>query len=279
MREKIVEAITNFVLSSKDNRHKDSEKMYFDEPLVGFAQAEDHIFREYKTIIGDFHLTPKEIFEAKYGKGSFKGGTVISWILPITENTRLSNRKQKDLPSREWGHTRYFGEAFNNKLREHIVSFLEEEGYRSVAPLLMEEFKTLKDPKVGLASTWSERHTAFAAGLGTFSLNDGLITRKGIAHRCGSVVVELSLNPDERPYAEPYEYCLHYNSGKCSVCIKRCPVGAISEKGHDKNKCSDYSYNEILPQVREMYGVKIAGCGLCQTKVPCENGIPKRGLS
>ena len=27
---------------------------------------------------------------------------------------------------------------------------------------------------------------------------------------------------------------------------------------------------------RAEYGVKITGCGLCQTKVPCEFEIPKR---
>ena len=50
MREKLVKEITNYVFSSKDNRHKDSDKMFFDEPLVGFASAEFEIFNEYKKI-------------------------------------------------------------------------------------------------------------------------------------------------------------------------------------------------------------------------------------
>jgi len=34
---------------------------------------------------------------------------------------------------------------------------------------------------------------AYAAGHGTFSLSDGFITERGIAHRCGSVVTDLPL--------------------------------------------------------------------------------------
>jgi len=49
---------------------------------------------------------------------------------------------------------------------------------------------------VGPASSWSERHAAYAAGLGTFSLNDALITPKGIAHRLGSA--------DYRSYPAPF---------------------------------------------------------------------------
>jgi hypothetical protein len=32
---------------------------------------------------------------------------------------------------------------------------------------------------------------------------------------------------------------------------------------------------DSLQAKKAEYGVKIAGCGLCQTKVPCETGIPK----
>ena len=197
---------------SNENRHKESNKMFFSEPLVGFSDVNDLLFEEYKNIIGDFHLTPREFFEAEFGKSSLKKGTVISWILPITEDTVASNKKQKFLPSKEWGHTRYFGEAFNDKLREYLVLFLEKNGYRAVAPLLSENFKVFKESSVGIASSWSERHAAYVAGLGTFSLNDALITVRGMTHRCGSIITDLSLSADKRPYNNPYAYCLYYNS-------------------------------------------------------------------
>jgi epoxyqueuosine reductase QueG len=125
-------------------------------------------------------------------------------------------------------------------------------------------------PGVGPASNWSERHAAYAAGLGTFSLNDGLITIAGIAHRCGSVVTDLILPVEPRPYAGVRDWCLYHARGSCGACIHRCPVGAISAAGHDKLSCRDYTYGVLQPRLKDAYGVAIAGCGLCQTGVPCE---------
>ena len=61
----------------------------------------------------------------------------------------------------------------------------------------------------------------------------------------------------------------------CKTCATRCPAGAITAKGHDKDKCSEYSYGVIRRDKNKEYGVTITGCGLCQTKVPCEFEIPK----
>jgi len=47
----------------------------------------------------------------------------------------------------------------------------------------------------GPSSNWSERHIAYAAGMGTFSLNDAFITEKGIAIKLLSVVTELEIFP------------------------------------------------------------------------------------
>ncbi|MFC2070768.1 epoxyqueuosine reductase, partial [Chloroflexota bacterium] len=92
----------------------------------------------------------------------------------------------------------------------------------------------------GPYSNWSERHIAFAAGQGTFSLSDGFITERGIAHRCGSVVTDLFLPPSPRTATSPYSNCLAYVGLKCEACIKRCPARAISEQGHNKPKCQQY---------------------------------------
>ena len=88
------------------------------------------------------------------------------------------------------------------------------------------------------ASSWSERHAAHAAGLGTFGLCDGLITAKGKAMRVGSVVAKISIEPTPRPYADHRAYCLFFADGTCGKCIDRCPVRAITESGHDKDEVS-----------------------------------------
>jgi len=136
-------------------------------------------------------------------------------------------------------------------------------------------FKLGSDER-GKLSNWSERHIAYAAGLGTFSLSDGFITPRGIAHRCGSVVTDLVLPPSSRTAANFQANCLYYADGSCQECVKRCPAAAITpQDGHDKIKCSQYLYGDLEPLIRE-YQVEVVGCGLCQTKVPCEATNPVR---
>jgi epoxyqueuosine reductase QueG len=200
---------------------------------------------------------------------------VISWVLPITRPTRESNRREDQYPSQAWIRTRFFGEQLNGTLRRHLVAWLEELGHHAVAPQLTASWKEYADTPVGIASTWSERHAAYAAGLGTFSLNDALITPKGIAHRCGSVITNLQLTASERLYPDHRHNCLYFRDGSCGLCIARCPVGALSREGHDKTKCSQYVYKTVVEAVGERFGTPQTGCGLCQTRVPCESGIPR----
>ena len=271
MEERIRTEVSRFVRESPLNRFPESDEAYFDEPLVGFAAADDPIFQDYKRIIGEFHCTPAEVMAS--GDPS-RATSVISWVLPITAQTRESNRHETAYPSRAWARTRHFGEQFNAALRRHLVAWLEAQAHHAVAPQLAPIWKEYPDTPVGIASTWSERHAAYAAGLGTFSLNDALITPRGIAHRCGSVVTDLSLAPTPRPYPHFRHNCLYYREKSCGACIGRCPVQALSPEGHDKARCRDYVYVTVVEAVAENYGVTATGCGLCQTKVPCEGQIP-----
>jgi epoxyqueuosine reductase len=275
MEDAVRDEIVRFALERPENRHQDGEEYYFDEPLVGFAAAADPLFTEYKRIIGPFHRTPPEWLTSEPGAPAMSQGTVICWILPITRKTRESNRREHAWPSREWAHTRNYGEKFNGLLRSHVVAFLSGRGHRAIAPQLSPDWKRIDDTPKGISSTWSERHAAYAAGLGTFSLNDGLITERGIAHRCGSVVTDLILPPTKRSARNHRGNCLYYRDGSCGICIDRCPAGALSREGHDKHKCRVYLYGDIPRAVSERFHVSEIGCGLCQTKVPCEGRIPR----
>ena len=276
----IANEIRSFVSQSPWNHMPTPDKdIIFAEPLVQFADGDDPIFSEYKEIIDETHLTPREALAQSYEKNPADMPahlSVISWILPITERTRKSNRMQQHTPSELWIYTRWHGEKFNVAVREHVVNHLREMGCLATAPMLTPSFKMMTGDK-GLFSNWSERHIAYAAGLGTFGLSDGFITEKGIAHRCGSVVTDLELPASPRTAAEPYANCLFYAGEKCGKCIVRCPAGAITEKGHDKVKCLDYARTE-LNYLREKYNARHIGCGLCQTKVPCEAVNPTRNL-
>ena len=281
----ITDDIKAFARSSPTNRMPASENEYiFDEPLVQFINGDDAIFTEYKEIIDTFHLTPREALAMAYDEkpGNMPDSiTVISWILPITEKTRKSNRKETRLPSRLWSHTRWFGEIFNDATREYVVKLLTDKDYLATAPMKTPFFQVKRSDK-GLFSNWSERHVAYAAGLGTFSLSDGFITERGIAHRCGSVVTSLELPSSPRTVTGPYANCLFYANEKCGVCIERCPAGAISEKGHDKTKCGEYlrDIGYRPEELKDGYNLEksVAGCGLCQTGVPCEAVNPTNKL-
>ena len=245
-------------------------------PLVGFCSGADPLYEQYKEVVGPFHWTPAEIFGRTFPDSPVDAAelTVISWILPQTRATKADNRKERVYPAERWARSRIFGETFNNKLRQHVVDALRQAGYQAVAPMLSPQWQSKQSEKFVFSSTWSERHTAYAAGLGTFGLCDGLITPVGKAMRTGSVVARLSIPPTPRPYTDHRAYCLFYAHGTCGKCIDRCPVGALSKAGHDKVKCSRHLNPTTADYVKENYGFDGYGCGLCQTGVPCESGIP-----
>ena len=278
-------AIKEYVASSPANRLPAfNGEPIFDEPLVGFADGDDAIFQDYKEIIGHFHFTPRVVLEmTRRGKGNEgekqrPSVSVISWILPITHATRLSVRQESRVTSVRWSHTRNLGHDFIAELSRYVVALLEALGHQAVAPEFADFFEMI-DLSDGLTSNWSQRHIAYAAGLGTFSLSDGFITPRGIAMRCGSVVTDIALTPSSKLYENHLANCLFYRDGSCQRCIKRCPADAISKQGHDKRRCLDFLVTEqrgILKELgrEEGYIGRYLGCGLCQTKVPCESGIP-----
>jgi len=274
-KQYLAEEIVRFVSESRENGIPGYEDArLFDEPVVGFADASDPIFDRYKKIIGSFHITPFEWLQKTFPGESFNQATVVSWILPISEDTRRENRAQTKYPSKRWALTKRHGERFNDALREHMARVLTKEGCKAVAPANSQFFEKVSDEEVGRASKWSERHAAYAAGLGTFSLSDGFITKKGVAMRCGSLVADLKIAPTERKYRSHLDNCLFYSGGSCTACISRCPAGAITEGGHDKVKCRNYTNKVAADYTRKNYGTEVKCCGLCQTAVPCEDRIP-----
>jgi epoxyqueuosine reductase QueG len=278
----IENAVKEFVAGPANRLTGFDNSPIFEEPLIGFADGDDPLFQEYKTIIGDFHLTPREVLEVNCGRGDKwkqpQHVSVISYVLPVKAETRMGMRKETAVPTLRWNHTRWQGQDLINSMARHLTALLGKQGYQAVAPDLTESFRLIRLEE-GLASTWSQRHIAYAAGLGTFSLNDGLITEKGICMRCGSIVTDVQLKPTPRTYEHYRSKCLFYRDGSCKRCADRCPAGAITEKGHDKNKCRRYldvDQKELLIRQGKYEGFigSYVGCGLCQTKVPCESMIP-----
>ncbi|MCL2433935.1 MAG: 4Fe-4S binding protein [Clostridia bacterium] len=239
----------------------------FNEPLFGYASADDLYFTEAKKpgIIGAHFMTPSEWLPG--------AKTVIALFLPFTEQVRTANRQNLSWPADEWLHARIEGQAFQNKICRFAEDLLKKEGFAALTPLIDPRFKTgnplASDKKEQnfYSSNWSERHAAYAAGLGTFGLSKGLITRKGVAGRYLSIVTSAVFEPDKRPYTGVYDYC-----NNCGACMRNCPASAISkEKGKNHCLCS-----EFLDTTKAKHAPRY-GCGKCQVKVPCEDKAPGIG--
>lgn len=271
LQAELCAAIKSYVATSPLNALRDIDSSpIWDEPLVGFADGDDELFTLYKSVVAPEHMTPREALAIP----ALPHLGVVSWILPVAAETRRSNREMTDGPSVRWHQTRFQGEDFNDALRRQVVSLLDEIGVPAIAPALSDGFRWTRGP-TGYASTWSERHVAFAAGLGTFGLSDGLITARGIAHRCGSVVAAAAWPASPRPYTHYRAYCAFARDGSCGECMIRCPARAIGPEGHDKDRCRHYIHTALGGWVeRPGYGGPYLACGLCQTGVPCESRVP-----
>ena len=104
---------------------------------------------------------------------------------------RRANRGNKKYPAEEWARIRVYGEAFNVALRQHVANHFSASGHAAVAPMLVPNWTIVKSERFSYASSWSERHAAHAAGLGTFGLCDGLITAKRISCLRGREVLQI----------------------------------------------------------------------------------------
>ena len=248
----------------------------FDRPAVAVARADDPWFRRFKELIGEFHWTPQEALSMVAPQATAR--SVVCWCLPVAALARRDNRGETSMPARQWAYVRTFGEHFVTRLRHGMERRLREAGYAAVAPAVVPENLLVQSPAVGLSSHWSERHAAFVAGLGTFGLSGGLITRRGIAHRLGSVVTDADLAPTPRPYGDdPFAWCLRKDGSQCGVCIRRCPAGSIGPTAADRDKeaCRLHAYDHIRRLGLATFGWEgTYGCGLCQTGVPCEDRNP-----
>ena len=237
-------------------------KQIFDMPIFGYGNPANPYFEGLRNL-EDLRIKPPSEWLS-----SVK--TVISVFFPYSSEMKESNKTKKDRPSYEWLHVRIDGQTLIGKFLRDVENKLRAEGFDAIAPTLDPRFiaTSFSRPSPGIpnhSSNWSERHAAYACGLGTFSLTKALITKKGSAGRLGSILTSVEMDFTKHTYKGLYDNCM-----KCGACIHRCPVSAISESGKDNTKCAAYLAS-ILDRYEPYYG-----CGECQVRVPCENGIPKR---
>ena len=285
-------AISEWVKTCPENCLPDySAQPIFDAPLVGVADGDDPLFDVFRTVVSLQHIMPRSLLRAQgTPESDLKQIRVIVWALPFTMKVRRSNDGRSE-PSRLYSLARNNGEALNCRLRDHVVQMIRDDGWAAVSPIAVPEYDAFRSLDHVFASTWSERHVAFAAGLGQFGLSAALITPVGSNVRFGSVVTNMPLPVTPRLHDDYRASCLSSGGEVCGKCIDRCPVGAISEEGHDKEKCysmrqavrrrhmDGYVHSlkmipvEIVKSGERKQGYSL-GCALCQCGVPCEGTNP-----
>ena len=274
--ESITDALSEAVRSSEHNyvsesmalTPEDVGKRLYDDPIIAIGSADDPMREEMKApqAVGTLFRTPKEWLP--------QGRCVVSYFAPFSDFVVEGNKKDRIEVGNGWLYARVEGQAFLTEINHFLEQWFESQGVKALSPYASEEFKyifeagscdDIADKSLSFTSNWSERHVAFICGLGTFGLSKGLITRRGVAGRFGSVIVDAPLEVTPRPYTEIYEYCT-----MCGACM-RCPGEAITlAEGKSHTLCSAY-----VNTMRVKYAPRF-GCGKCQVNVPCERGIPKK---
>ena len=245
---------------------------FFDAPLIGFGAADDPLFAAFQSpeAVGPWYMRPEEWLAG--------ARSVISLFFPISAPIRAANARETAQASLEWCYARIEGQDYIGAFMAAMAKRLGERGAACCIPQYDPRWEVIRAGKgiegyeeivrpTTFSSRWSERHAAYVCGLGTFGLSKGLITERGIAGRFASIVTDLSIEADARPYAGLYDYCI-----RCGACARRCPVGAIDpETGKRHLPCSAH-----VGKSKVIFAPRY-GCSLCQTAVPCEDRNPARG--
>ena len=192
----------------------------------------------------------------------------LSLILsPFADSIAASN-SHGEACSREWAVAYIETNRLIFDLNTYLRNQLIQKGYESTIIPATHNF----DEKT-LLSDWSHRHIAFFAGLGSFGLNNMLITEKGCCGRVGSIVTNVAVEPTG---GSGLENCLYKHGGLCKKCIERCEVQALTLDGFDRQKCYQA---KCLANAKVYSNLGLVDvCGKCLVNVPCSYSNPARKL-
>ena len=237
-------------------------------PLVGFADARCEGIKKLKDLVSPAHVMPWEVLE--------DATVIISYFVPFTKALAETN-SCTGLASPQWALAYEQTNALFNQLNEALIQKLRQAGYHAaVSP----EATTFDRDK--LISHWSQRHIAYLAGLGSFGVNNMLITKEGCCGRYSTIVTNL---PVAAYHPVTQEYCLYKKNGTCGVCTRHCPSGALTVQGYDRKKCFSVLLKnaEVCTDFGSSYtnedgsGSNSVGsevCGKCVVHIPCATCAP-----
>ena len=292
-RRWIDESLSALVLDNPANKLADfGGAAIFDRPLIAVADGRDPWFERLATAVTPRHRMPIPLLKKHAGgDADLAQVRVVCWALPFSQAVRDSNRAESEWPSRMYSLARNNGGALMHEVACRLVERLRNDGWAAAAPVTTDDYDAFRGEAHPFASTWSERHVACIAGLGQFGLTGALITPRGSFVRLGSMVTNLPLDPTPRSYEDYRAPCLRDGGRSCGLCVERCPAGAISSDGMDREACyrmrravrdrlmESYTASlrmrpaPIVKNGRRTPGYSL-GCALCQCGVPCQDRTP-----
>ncbi|MCP1101298.1 epoxyqueuosine reductase QueG [Aequitasia blattaphilus] len=243
LRNEIEVFISDCILT-KDSGHPFGK--IWREPLVGFGDAMHPYIQNLPHVVAKEHSLPQSFL--------LMPKIVISYFIPFTKELAQTNHHAPDnYTSPEWAKAYTITNQRIAQTNEALVKKVESLGFSGAVPEWNMDYNRL-------ISNWSQRHIAYACGLGTFGINNMLITKRGCCGRYGSIVTDLPLVPDE---ILEDENCLYKRKGTCKVCVKNCFTGALTPDGFDRFLCFEKG---CLPN-DSLYGEEV--CGKCTVGIPC----------
>lgn len=214
---------------------------WYRKPVVGFGDASDRLFLQLKELVSPDHLLPQDLLT--------QANTVMAFFVPFSDEIIVANQKASFV-AKEWA------EAYivtNHLISNICVRLSEIFSLEDIESAWVEP--THNFDKTKLISYWSHKHVAYMCGLGSFGINQMLITHRGCAGRVGSMVINKRITPS--PKVGLHDYCDYYVSGQCRWCIDACPVGALNEQRFDRRRCY-----ERLMEVDRFYS-DLSLCDVC----------------
>jgi len=199
-------------------------------PLVGFAAVADPRFRQLRQLAEPQHLLPTDLLPG--------ARSVVAFFLPFAPEVVEANRIHRREIARAWALAYVETNELIRQISQGLVNAFAQRGFQAATEPPTHNF----DPTT-LVSRWSHKSVAAIAGLGSFGLHHMLITAAGCAGRFGSVVVDAVLESTSPPAGPLPHRCKYWVDGSCTDCIDRCPVGALTVDGIDKQLCNRWCLN------------------------------------
>jgi epoxyqueuosine reductase QueG len=226
-------------------------KNYWKEPIIEIISAKNPELDMLKKTISIDHLLPYDILpEAK---------SIISFFIPFQDIIVESNIGGI-MASKEWSIAYIKTNELIKTINDKIEKLLKQKGYKTGKIPATHNFDKDK-----LMSNWSHRHIAYIAGIGTFGINNMLITKNGCCGRFGSIIISYEFD-EYRETKIVKEKCLNKINGTCGICQKKCIINAYQNNNFNRHICYEQCLkNDEYHKAKGLSSV----CGKCLVGLPC----------